>query len=92
MENGQLAVEAVAREQFDLVLMDMAMPVMDGPEATRRIRMLGEGRGSVPIIALTAFARAEELAPMMAAGANGSVAKPIVLRDLHDALAQALEQ
>ena len=68
------------------------MPVMDGPEATRQIRALGDGRGTVPIIALTAFARTEELAPMMAAGANGSVAKPIVLQDLYNAMAQALGQ
>ena len=92
VENGKLALEAAEGEDFDLVLMDMAMPVMDGPEATRRIRALKNGRGSLPIIALTAFARAEELAPMMAAGANGSVAKPIVLRDLHNAIAQALER
>ena len=92
VENGALAVEAVKNETFDLVLMDMAMPVMDGPEATRQIRALGDGRGTVPIIALTAFARTEELAPMMAAGANGSVAKPIVLQDLYNAMAQALGQ
>ena len=88
--NGQLAVEAMEREKFDLVLMDMAMPVMDGAEATRRIRELENGRGAIPIIALTAYARPEELAPMMLVGANCSVAKPIVLQDLYTAMAREL--
>ena len=90
VEDGQLAVEAVVNDHFDLVLMDMAMPVMDGPEATRRIRALDNGRANVPIIALTAYARPEELAPMMLAGANGAVAKPIVLKVLHDAMREHL--
>lgn len=90
VENGQLAVQAAARERFDCVLMDMAMPVMDGPQATRMIRALGHDRTQLPIIALTAYARPEELEPMMSAGANSSVAKPIVLSDLYHAMARQL--
>ena len=90
VENGEKAVAAVRETSFDLVLMDMAMPVMEGPEATRLIRALGEGRGDLPIIALTAYARPEELAPMISAGANASVAKPIVLGELHRVMAEHL--
>ncbi|MFM9935662.1 MAG: ATP-binding protein [Novosphingobium sp.] len=91
VEDGQQALTAVeSGDTYDLVLMDMAMPVMDGPEATRRIRALQGSLSTLPIIALTAFTRPEELGPMMAAGANDSVAKPIVIEDLHRAMAKAL--
>ncbi len=91
VEDGQQALAAVdADDAFDLVLMDMAMPVMDGPEATRRIRALQGPHRNLPIIALTAFTRPEELAPMMAAGANDSVAKPIVLEELYRVMAKVL--
>ncbi|GEO00684.1 hypothetical protein NSE01_25160 [Novosphingobium sediminis] len=89
--DGQQALDAVVSgEPFDLVLMDMAMPVMDGPEATRRIRALPGAMADLPIVALTAFTRPEELEPMMAAGANDSVAKPIVIDDLYRAMSRAL--
>ncbi|WP_226018091.1 ATP-binding protein [Novosphingobium sp. FKTRR1] len=91
VEDGQQALTAVeSGDAYDLVLMDMAMPVMDGPEATRRIRALQGALCDLPIIALTAFTRPEELAPMMAAGANDSVAKPIVIEDLYRAMSKAL--
>ncbi|WP_353228033.1 ATP-binding protein [Novosphingobium sp.] len=91
VEDGQQALIAIeSGNVYDLVLMDMAMPVMDGPEATRRIRALPGPHATLPIIALTAFTRPEELAPMMAAGANGSVAKPIVIEDLYRVMAGAL--
>ncbi len=91
VEDGQQALAAVELgEAYDLVLMDMAMPVMDGAEATRRIRALQGARAALPIIALTAFTRPEELEPMMAAGANDSVAKPIVIEDLYRAMIKAL--
>lgn len=91
VEDGQQALAAIeAGDAFDLVLMDMAMPIMDGPEATRRIRALPGPLGNLPIIALTAFTRPEELEPMMAAGANDSVAKPIVLDALYHAMSKVL--
>jgi two-component system, sensor histidine kinase and response regulator len=73
--NGEEAVAAVEREQFDAVLMDLQMPVMDGYEATRQIRA-GHST-TLPIIALTAHARAEDAERCRAAGMNDHVQKPI---------------
>lgn len=86
VEDGEAAIAAVQQSPFDLVLMDMSMPGIDGPEATRRIRRLNGAVAQIPIIALTAYSRPEELAPMLAAGANGSVNKPIVLQKMYEAI------
>ncbi|MBY0393456.1 MAG: response regulator [Novosphingobium sp.] len=84
--NGEEAVEALRRDAFDVVLMDMSMPVLDGPEATRRIKALPGAVSRTPIIALTAYSGRAELAPMMTAGAIGVVKKPIVLDELYRAI------
>ena len=84
--NGREAVKAVSEKDFDAILMDMAMPVMDGPAAVRAIRKLAGERGRLPIIALTAYARAEEIEPMLAAGANAIVVKPVDVAELAEAL------
>jgi PAS domain S-box-containing protein len=76
-ENGCDGVSAVERADFDLVFMDVQMPVMDGVEATRRIRALAEPAGRVPIIAMTANAMAHQQASYITAGMNGAVAKPL---------------
>jgi CheY-like chemotaxis protein len=75
--NGEEAVAMVGRERPDLIFMDLKMPVMDGWEATRRIRLLPEGR-SIPIIALTAQAMVGDEQKALAAGCDDYVAKPIV--------------
>lgn len=75
--NGEEAVAAVQAHVPDLIFMDLKMPVMDGWEATRRIRALPEG-GSIPIIALTAQAMAGDEQKALANGCNDYLAKPVV--------------
>ncbi len=77
VEDGVLAVEAMRKGEFDLVLMDMQMPRMDGLQATAAIRQLGGRRGAVPIIALTANALTDQLQLCLDVGMNDHVTKPI---------------
>jgi signal transduction histidine kinase/CheY-like chemotaxis protein len=76
-ENGAEAVALTARDRFDAVLMDVRMPVMDGIEATRRIRMLPGEAGATPIIAISADVMPETTRTCLAAGMNAMLAKPI---------------
>ena len=87
-ENGQEAVALAGQEAFDVVLMDVQMPVMDGVEATRRIRRLPPPAGAVPILALSANVIPEDQDRYLAAGMNGVLTKPIDWPQLFDALAQ----
>ncbi|ODT88732.1 GAF domain-containing hybrid sensor histidine kinase/response regulator [Phenylobacterium sp. SCN 70-31] len=79
VENGAQAVEAFAAAPFDIVLMDLQMPVMDGLSATRRIREMERavGAGATPIIALSANAMTHHVEEALAAGSTAHVAKPI---------------
>ena len=79
VENGALAVEAVEDQQFDVVLMDCLMPVMDGFEATRALRAKGI---EIPIIAATASASAGDFDEALQAGMNDVMVKPFSARDL----------
>jgi PAS domain S-box-containing protein len=92
VENGEAAVKAVTEGAFDLVLMDMHMPGMDGLEATRHIRALPRPDGEVPIVALTANAYAEDRENCLSAGMNGYVVKPIRREELLSAIQQAMEE
>jgi CheY-like chemotaxis protein len=83
--NGQEALDAVQRQPFDVVLMDLHMPVMDGFEATRRIHALA-GLENLPIIAMTAAAMSQDRAASTAAGMVAHVAKPIDPQELADTL------
>lgn len=77
VHDGAAAVEAVARGGFDIVLMDIMMPEMNGIEATRRIRLLPEPLCKVKIIAVTANASHENRQACMAAGVDAFMPKPI---------------
>src|SRR3974390_1416963 len=80
-ENGEEAIASVARRRPDLILMDIQLPVMDGYEATRRIRTNPDLR-SVPIIAVTSYALAGDEDKARAAGCDGYVSKPYNPREL----------
>ncbi|MEE2566170.1 response regulator [Hyphobacterium marinum] len=89
-ENGQEAVEAAHARAYDVILMDMRMPVMDGLAATRAIRDLPTTASMTPIVALTANARPEDEAACLGAGMDGYVSKPIDARRLFGAISQAV--
>ena len=92
-DDGTVAVEKLrqsAAGRYDLVLMDIQMPLMDGYEATRRIRALNTENASIPIIAMTANAFDEDKEKALAAGMNGHLAKPINICLLKKAIAKAL--
>ena len=76
VENGQEALDAVKQQHHDLILMDMQMPVMNGFEATRKIRELAEYK-DIPIVALTAFAMKGDREKCLDAGATDYIPKPI---------------
>ncbi len=82
--NGLEAIEALQRISYDLVLMDVQMPELDGLEASRRIRagIAGEGARNVPILALTAHARMEDKQECLEAGMNEYVSKPVAPKAL----------
>jgi len=90
-ENGRRAVEAVKRETFGVVLMDVQMPEMDGYEATGQIRALGGTRGSTPIIAMTAHAMKGDRKRCLAAGMDDYVSKPIQTDELFAAIARCTQ-
>jgi CheY-like chemotaxis protein len=91
-ENGLETLEALRRGHFDLVLMDMQMPDLDGLEATRRIRAQETETGwRQPIIALTANAYAEDRARCLAAGMDGFISKPIRREELLATIAAVIK-
>ena len=92
VEDGAQALETFKREAFDLVLMDMQMPVMDGLTATAAIRAFEaqDGRAPTPILMLTANAMAEHVEAGRAAGADGHLTKPLTLAALFDGFARVM--
>ncbi|MCI8327537.1 MAG: response regulator, partial [Lachnospiraceae bacterium] len=92
VENGQLAVERFQQSEkgaFDAILMDVQMPVMNGHDATKAIRSLErDDAGSIPIIAMTANAFAEDEKAALEAGMNAHVAKPLNMESLKKVIGQ----
>jgi signal transduction histidine kinase/DNA-binding response OmpR family regulator len=88
--NGLEAVEAVGSAPYDLILMDVQMPKMDGVEATHEIRALPGSVAEIPIIALTANAMAGDREKYVAAGMNDYIAKPVDLAGLCAAIARCV--
>jgi signal transduction histidine kinase/ActR/RegA family two-component response regulator len=93
VEDGRKAVDAFVEGGFDLVLMDMQMPVMDGLTATREIRRheADHGLKRTPVLMLTANAMSEHVEAGRAAGADGHLTKPVTMAGLFDAIGTALE-
>lgn len=77
VENGELALQETIKATYDLILMDINMPIMDGITATEKIRELSFPKNQVPILALTANAMMEDKERCMQAGMNGFISKPI---------------
>lgn len=82
-ENGLVAIEKIKGNDYDLVLMDVQMPVMDGYEATRAIRLMPPPKRDVTIVALTANVTRADLEKCFAAGMNDYLPKPFTPEDLH---------
>jgi CheY-like chemotaxis protein len=85
--NGREALQALTRNAFDLILMDVQMPLMNGLEATRAIRRTERGSGRhIPIVAMTAHAMKGDRELCLDSGMDGYLSKPVRVRDLLDAL------
>jgi signal transduction histidine kinase/AmiR/NasT family two-component response regulator len=91
--DGKQAVDAWRSGEFDIILMDIQMPEMDGLTATRNIRdeEIATGRARTPVVAVSANAMTHQVKEYLDAGMDGHVAKPIELMKLHGAMAKALE-
>jgi CheY-like chemotaxis protein/HPt (histidine-containing phosphotransfer) domain-containing protein len=89
-ENGQDAVRLASARIYDLILMDVRMPEMDGLEATRQIRALLAPYGQVPIVALTAYFFPDQVTQCQEAGMDGHVTKPVNYATLVQAVARGI--
>ncbi len=90
-ENGLIAIEKLKSNSYDVILMDVQMPVMDGYEATKAIRMMPHPMGSIPIIALTANATKIDVEKCLQAGMNDYLSKPFTPEDLYHMLFEKLK-
>jgi Response regulator containing a CheY-like receiver domain and a GGDEF domain len=88
-ENGEQALLHLQHSDFDLLLIDITMPVLDGLETTRQLRQLDRNQ-HIPVIALTAHALPEYQQQAKAAGMSGFLHKPFEYEELHQAMMQAL--
>lgn len=90
-ENGLIAIEKLKSNSYDVILMDVQMPVMDGYEATKAIRMMPHPVGSTPIVALTANATKIDVEKCLVAGMNDYLSKPFTPEDLYQMLFEKLK-
>lgn len=88
VENGLLAIEAIRNSEFDAILMDIDMPVLDGIEASRYIRVFNK---EIPIIALTAYADEQMRAECAEAGMNAFLAKPCSRNEIKEMILECYE-
>jgi CheY-like chemotaxis protein len=88
VENGLLATEACRSDDFDAILMDIDMPVLDGIEATRYIRVFNKG---IPIVAITAYADDQMRTECAEAGMNAFLAKPCSREDIKAVILECVE-
>ncbi len=93
VETGRQVLDALRDGDFDIVLMDVQMPDMDGLEATRRIRNgeAGADKADIPIVSLTAYTMAGDRETFIAAGMDGYLAKPVAMEELQRVLIEVLE-
>jgi CheY-like chemotaxis protein/HPt (histidine-containing phosphotransfer) domain-containing protein len=91
-DSGPEAIRLASGQQFDVVLMDVRMPEMDGLEATRRIRALPGSLGQMPILALTAHTFPDQVAKCVEAGMDSHIAKPVDYTTLISAVDQAVRR
>ncbi|MEM9226995.1 MAG: response regulator, partial [Verrucomicrobiota bacterium] len=92
--SGKSAIEALSRQSFDIIFMDVDMAEMDGQEATRRIRggEAGENARETYICALTAYANGDDRKACLEAGMNDHLGKPILTKNLRSVISQAKQQ
>ena len=89
VDNGQKAVDRLKKQEYDLILMDIQMPVMDGLEATKVLRKTGL---QTPIVALTANAMKEDIQKSLDAGMNAHLSKPIQVEELYDVIGKYISK
>ena len=88
--DGVVGLQMIADHDYDLILMDLRMPGMDGITAIRRLRARGDDKAALPVIVVTADAGSSIEADCMAAGADGVLLKPVSMTALFDAIGQLL--
>jgi len=90
--NGEEAFQAVSTEKFDLILMDVQMPIMDGVTATKKIRGLNDHSKGIPIIAMTAHVMAGDKEKFVSAGMNDYIAKPVEITALKRVISDVMRK
>ena len=90
--DGRKALARLAEQDFDLLLMDVQMPVLDGVEATRRIRASGKAHAGIPIVAMTAYAMPGDREKFLAAGMDDYLTKPVEIEELDAVIRRVLDK